>query len=156
MTEPERIAPESFLLLKFGANVYTKDGKEDSFRFDDARSEKNLRQLIQKIQQEQIPEKGVQTHFSVFAAVHLKLLQRKSLTASRNISPKTVKGRTQRSKNSRTASWHAVQISPLIENLFLQQSISNSFCQKYNTVYAKCKRSERGPDQISSRFIFSA
>jgi len=56
MSEPERTAPESFLLLKFGANVYTKDGKEDSFRFDDARSEKNLRQLIQKIQQEQIPE----------------------------------------------------------------------------------------------------
>ena len=156
MSESERTAPESFLLLKFGANVYTKDGKEDSFRFDDARSEKNLRQLIQKIQQEQIPEKGVQTHFSVSAAVHLKLLQRKSLTASRNISPKTVKGRIQRSKNSRTASWHAVQISPMIEILFLQQSISNSFCQQYNTVYAKCKRSERGPDQISSRFIFSA
>ena len=36
MTESERTAPESFQLLKFGANVYTKDGKEDSFRFDDA------------------------------------------------------------------------------------------------------------------------
>ena len=36
MTESERTPPESFLLLKFGANVYTKDGKEDSFRFDDA------------------------------------------------------------------------------------------------------------------------
>ena len=36
MNDNERTAPESFLLLKFGANVYTKDGKEDSFRFDDA------------------------------------------------------------------------------------------------------------------------
>ena len=36
MSEPERTPPETFQLLKFGANVYTKDGKEDSFRFDDA------------------------------------------------------------------------------------------------------------------------
>ncbi len=36
MSESDRTPPESFLLLKFGANVYTKDGKEDSFRFDDA------------------------------------------------------------------------------------------------------------------------
>ena len=90
MNDNERTPPETFLLLKFGGNVYTKDGKEDSFRFDDARSEKNLRQLKQRIQQEQIPEERTQTRFSVFAAVHLKLLQRKSLTASRNISPKTV------------------------------------------------------------------
>ena len=36
MSEPERTAPESFLLLKFGANVYTKDGKEGGFDFGDA------------------------------------------------------------------------------------------------------------------------
>ena len=36
MNDTPRTPPESFLLLKFGANVYTKDGKEDSFRFDDA------------------------------------------------------------------------------------------------------------------------
>ena len=36
MNDNERTPPETFLLLKFGANVYTKDGKEDSFRFDDA------------------------------------------------------------------------------------------------------------------------
>ena len=90
MNDTPRTAPESFLLLKFGANIYTRDGKEDSFRFDNARSEKNLCQFEQDVQKKQIPEKGVQTHFSVSAAVHLKLLQRKSLTASRNISPKTV------------------------------------------------------------------
>ena len=36
MNDTPRTPPESFLLLKFGANIYTKDGKEDSFRFDDA------------------------------------------------------------------------------------------------------------------------
>ena len=36
MNDTPRTPPESFLLLKFGANVYTKDGKEDSFRFDNA------------------------------------------------------------------------------------------------------------------------
>jgi len=36
MNDTPRTPPESFQLLKFGANVYTKDGKEDSFRFDDA------------------------------------------------------------------------------------------------------------------------
>ena len=39
MNDTPRTPPESFLLLKFGANVYTKDGKEDSFRFDDASAE---------------------------------------------------------------------------------------------------------------------
>ena len=34
--QEKRTVPQTFLLLKFGANVYTKDGKEDSFRFDDA------------------------------------------------------------------------------------------------------------------------
>ncbi len=34
MTEPERTAPESFLMLKFGRSVYTKDGKEGGFDFD--------------------------------------------------------------------------------------------------------------------------
>ena len=36
MNDNERTAPESFLLLKFGGNVYTKDGKEGRFEFDDA------------------------------------------------------------------------------------------------------------------------
>jgi phage I-like protein len=34
--QEKRTVPQNFLLLKFGANVYTRDGKEDSFRFDDA------------------------------------------------------------------------------------------------------------------------
>ena len=34
--QEKRTVPQTFLLLKFGANVYTKDGKEGSFRFDDA------------------------------------------------------------------------------------------------------------------------
>ena len=34
--QEKRTVPQTFLLLKFGANIYTKDGKEDSFRFDDA------------------------------------------------------------------------------------------------------------------------
>ena len=34
--ENERTPPTSFLLLKFGGNVYTKDGKEGTFEFDDA------------------------------------------------------------------------------------------------------------------------
>ena len=36
MSETERSAPESFQMLKFGANVFTKDGKEGSFLFDAA------------------------------------------------------------------------------------------------------------------------
>ena len=34
--QEKRTVPQNFRLLKFGANVYTKDGKEDSFRFDNA------------------------------------------------------------------------------------------------------------------------
>ena len=34
--QEKRTVPQNFLLLKFGVNVYTKDGKEGSFRFDDA------------------------------------------------------------------------------------------------------------------------
>ena len=34
--QKKRTVPHNFLLLKYGANVYTRDGKEDSFRFDDA------------------------------------------------------------------------------------------------------------------------
>ena len=33
--QEKRTVPQTFLLLKFGANIYTKDGKEGSFRFDD-------------------------------------------------------------------------------------------------------------------------
>ena len=36
MNDTPRTAPESFLLLKFGANVYTKDGKQGGFDFDGA------------------------------------------------------------------------------------------------------------------------
>ena len=36
MNDNERTPPETFLLLKFGGNVYTKDGKEGGFDFDDA------------------------------------------------------------------------------------------------------------------------
>ncbi|MBQ9336716.1 MAG: hypothetical protein IJS14_05400, partial [Lentisphaeria bacterium] len=36
MNDNERTPPEMFLLLKFGGNVYTKDGKEGGFDFDDA------------------------------------------------------------------------------------------------------------------------
>ena len=36
MNDTPRTPPESFQLLKFGGNVYTKDGKEGGFDFDDA------------------------------------------------------------------------------------------------------------------------
>ena len=37
--QEKRNVPQTFLLLKFGANIYTKDGKKGSFRFDDASAE---------------------------------------------------------------------------------------------------------------------
>ena len=34
MNDTPRTPPETFLLLKFGRSVYTKDGKEGGFDFD--------------------------------------------------------------------------------------------------------------------------
>ena len=60
MNDTPRTPPESFLLLKFGRSVYTRDGKKDGFGFEHSTIGLNRKgvRIVERLQKTEFSQSG--------------------------------------------------------------------------------------------------